>query len=183
MHSLTTVMNYTTICSQKFDVGSLAMGAIRHPLGLVVLRFIGVIRLHDRKAFHQNKIGHFIALSGYFILWLVSHWQYGTPTSLPWGISVADPAYRYHPVNVYRMILMVPLLVALYKLPIGVGKMASVGLIGYGSITLIISILQPKSAVVFNLSANQLTALLLVVVGMIILKQDPGPRRQNNSKI
>lgn len=113
-------------------------------------------------------------------VFLLSHWQYGTPTKLPWGISVQDPAYRYHPVNAYQMILMVPVLAVMYRCPIGNGKMASAAFIGYGSSSLLVSILQPKLPVMMNLSANQLIALFLVVVGVIMMNPAP-PRPQDDT--
>lgn len=43
---------------------------------------------------------------------LAGGWKYGVPTDLPWGVSLADPALRYHPLNAYEALLGLALLAA-----------------------------------------------------------------------
>lgn len=52
---------------------------------------------------------------GMLISWTITRllfWEYGTQTDLPWGISLNDPHYRYHPVNLYAG--LIGIVIAIY---------------------------------------------------------------------
>lgn len=102
------------------------------------------------------------------IVFLLSHWQYGTATALPWGISISDPAFRYHPVNVYKLILLAALAWSLRRLVAGQGKVAQHGLVGYGVVSLFVSLFEPKAAVLLELSKAQLIAVITVIAGLAV---------------
>lgn len=116
-----------------------------------------------------------VVISSVFI-YSLTHWQYGLQTTLPWGISISDPEYRYHPINVYQLLLMIPLVWYLFRLPIGQGKMASNGFIGYGIIILIVSLLKPKMSSWFNLSTYQWIAIFFVAIGFIVMRMNRNRR-------
>src|SRR5690606_29825303 len=40
-----------------------------------------------------------------FLLQSLFFWEYGKETQLPWGISLADPAIRYHPIHYYQFLV------------------------------------------------------------------------------
>ncbi|WP_080837467.1 prolipoprotein diacylglyceryl transferase family protein [Cohnella massiliensis] len=110
-----------------------------------------------------------IVLISSVMIYLVTHWQYGLRTMLPWGISISDPEYRYHPVNAYQLLLLLPLLWHIIKLSIGQGKMASHGFIGYGIISLFVSLLKPKSSIWLNLTMDQWIAIVVIIIGFIMM--------------
>jgi hypothetical protein len=101
----------------------------------------------------------------------MTHWQYGIETTIPWGISISDPVYRYHPINVYQLILLIPIIWMMFKLPIGKGRMASIGLTGYGMSLLFVSLLKPKLSAWLNLSVEQWLAICFIAAGFFVWKQ------------
>lgn len=109
-----------------------------------------------------------VVISSVFVF-SVTHWQYGLQTTLPWGISISDPEYRYHPINVYQVLFMIPLVWYLFRLPIGQGKMASNGFVGYGISILFVSLLKPKMSSWFNLSTDQWVAVVFITIGFIFM--------------
>ncbi|MBN2981800.1 prolipoprotein diacylglyceryl transferase family protein [Cohnella algarum] len=108
-----------------------------------------------------------IVLLGYAFVYSLSHWQYGNETTLPWAISLSDPTYQYHPVNVYQAILLVPLIGAALKFRIGEGKTAFFTLTGYGMSLLAISLLTPKLSALYGLSVEQWAAVLFIALGVL----------------
>lgn len=106
-------------------------------------------------------------------VYVITHWQYGLPTTLPWGISLSDPTFRYHPINVYQIILFIPLLWMMIRGQVGRGHIASIGFVGYGIASLGVSLLQNKSPVLLNLAAGQWIALGMIVIGLLAVRRQP----------
>ena len=95
-------------------------------------------------------------------------WQYGTPTALPWGISIENPDFKYHPVNVYRLLVTLPMFVWLWRNDrlLGTGKWMSNTLTYCGMGLMAVSFFQTKSVLVFGLSAEQTVYLSAMVAGI-----------------
>ncbi|WP_336788302.1 prolipoprotein diacylglyceryl transferase family protein [Paenibacillus sp. MMO-177] len=102
------------------------------------------------------------------LIYTLTHWQYGLQTTLPWGISISDPEYRYHPINAYQLMLIAPLIWYLFRLPIGQGKIASNWSLGFGVIILCLSLLKPKMSSWLNLSTDQWLAIVLIAIGFLV---------------
>ncbi len=101
-------------------------------------------------------------------IYSLTHWRYGTQTMMPWGISLSDSAYRYHPINVYQALLLGILIGRAYMKPYGIGKVAYTGIIGIGISTLAISLVMPKLASWYGLTASQWYSIILLGVGLWI---------------
>ncbi|OXS54957.1 hypothetical protein B1A99_24565 [Cohnella sp. CIP 111063] len=101
-------------------------------------------------------------------LYSITHWRYGTQTAMPWGISLSDSAYRYHPVNVYQALLMGIVIGRAYSKPYGMGKVAYTGFLGIGISTLAITLYMPKLASWYGLTAPQWYAIISLGIGLFI---------------
>jgi prolipoprotein diacylglyceryltransferase len=97
-------------------------------------------------------------------------WQYGNQTTLPWGISASDPNYRYHPINVYLLIIIVPALLRIWtsSYVLGQGRALCNFLIFYGLGWLAVSLFQPQEAVFLYLSIEQIVYILMAAAGAVI---------------
>ena len=98
-------------------------------------------------------------------------WQYGVPTNLPWGISIENPAFKYHPVNVYRIVVTVPLLIWLWKRKkedLGSGQPFADFMSFYGIGLLLVSFFETKTEWIFGMSAEQLLYFVMVILGSIL---------------
>jgi prolipoprotein diacylglyceryltransferase len=96
--------------------------------------------------------------------------QYGYPTTLVWGVSVQQPEYKYHPINMYFFIFDMLLFIFLWKFKrkeMGSGVIFTFFLIFYGIGRLLVSFLQPQSIDFLGLSVTQITYMLLMTIGMI----------------
>ncbi len=98
-------------------------------------------------------------------------WQYGAPTNLPWGISIENPAFQYHPVNVYRIMVTVPLLVWLWKRKqedLGSGQTFADFMSFYGIGLLLVSFFETKTKWILGMSTEQLVYFVMAVLGSIL---------------
>lgn len=95
-------------------------------------------------------------------------WQHGTPTTLPWGISIENPEYKYHPVNIYRLLITLPMLVWFWRYDrlLGTGQWLSNSLTYYGMGLMVVSFFSGKTEVLFGLSSDQVGLILLMLFGV-----------------
>jgi prolipoprotein diacylglyceryltransferase len=95
-------------------------------------------------------------------------WQYGSPTNLPWGISLTEPEYQYHPINIYLLLLSAPLILWLWRgtLKLGKGKIIQEFLMYYGIGLWVISLFKVRSEGMFILSGEQISYTVMVVLGI-----------------
>ncbi|MEF3313680.1 prolipoprotein diacylglyceryl transferase [Paenibacillus sp. GYB004] len=103
------------------------------------------------------------------IVYAAIDWNYGKPTSLPWGISLSDPEFRYHPVSVYTMLAaaFVALLLWMRRGQAGTGELYRAGSIYMGLGLLAVSFgAVPKPAVLL-LSSDQWWAIALAGIGIV----------------
>ncbi|CAM4398486.1 hypothetical protein L1N85_24250 [Paenibacillus alkaliterrae] len=120
----------------------------------------------DWKAAMDTIVMGLIASS---IVFLSTHWQYGLPTSMPWGISISNPDLRYHPTNVYKLLLLIPAAWRLNQIEFGQGKAGYSGLQGLGVIWLLISLFDPKLTFIFGLTKEQVLAVSGIFVGGMVM--------------
>lgn len=98
-------------------------------------------------------------------------WQYGNPTTLLWGITIQDPEYKYHPVNVYRLVLWIPLFLWLWKQnpqDLGKGKWFTHFLVYFGLSLLFVSFFEPTTKNFFFFSMKQAMYIAMVCGGVFI---------------
>lgn len=144
------------------------------PLG-VQLALAGAV-LYSIYTIWKRKIDWKVALDTIVMGWiassivfLITHWQYGLLTSLPWGISIANPDFRYHPTNIYKLLLLIPLVWQMRKMDFGQGKAGYSGLQGFGVVWLLISLFEPKLTFILGLSKEQILAVTSIFVGVIAM--------------
>lgn len=99
------------------------------------------------------------------------NWQYGLPTRLPWGISIANPNFKYHPIHLYMILLSAPLLIALWRKSkeIGQGKIFRTFSIVFGIGMMLVSLFKPQSPYLLGLSSEQLIYMSFLIAGSILL--------------
>jgi hypothetical protein len=97
-------------------------------------------------------------------------WQYGLSTNLPWGISIANPEFKYHPINVYTIIVTAPVFVWLWKHrgEIGSGRPFAEFITFLGIGLLLVSFFKPHTGVVLGMSQEQFLYFILVIMGNFI---------------
>lgn len=106
-----------------------------------------------------------LAVSVYNVL----GWRYGLQTQLPWGISVASPEYRYHPVNAYTILVLVPVLIWSLregKIAFGRGRVGPNALLFSGAGLLAVSFFQPVVDLYFGLSLLQWAYIAASIAGV-----------------
>ncbi|MEF3306698.1 hypothetical protein [Paenibacillus sp. GYB003] len=93
----------------------------------------------------------------------------GAATSLPWGLTVSDPEYRYHPVSAYSMIVaaVVAALLWMRRGAAGSGELARIASLYMGAGMLLVSFWDVPAPTYWLLSAFQWRALALAAVGII----------------
>lgn len=148
--------------------GSAADAGLAAAIGLLYVAAASLVRgitlraLADALAFGGAV---FLAVYG-----LAGGWAYGTLTGLPWGISLSDPALRYHPLNAYAALLgfalsVVPLAL---RTRMGGGKAAAVILPAMGAGLLVISLFARKAASFLLFTPVQWMGAGLLAVGLIL---------------
>lgn len=97
-------------------------------------------------------------------------WQYGAVTSLPWGISIESPQFKYHPINVYMLFITVPMLMYLWRQrsKVGSGDIVILFLTYFGAGLMLVSLFKPKTIFLLGLSGQQFAYLLMMAMGFII---------------
>jgi hypothetical protein len=118
----------------------------------------------------------FIDLTAYWLLisctiyWFIQR-DYGLPTTLSWGISYPDSIQKYHPITLYKALLLSTLLlytVFIKKLPFGKGRLASYLCIFAGVILLFISNFEFHSITYFGFAMVQWLYIGLMGLSVII---------------
>lgn len=94
-------------------------------------------------------------------------WEYGVSTNAPWGISLTDPSYQYHPVNVYMLLLSTALLIWLwrYSSTLGQGRIVQEFLMFYGIGLFVISYFKISEIYLLYFSLEQLAYVGMIVLG------------------
>ena len=96
---------------------------------------------------------------------LVGGARYGTVTTLPWGITLSDPAYAYHPIHLYELLLAL-LLLAIFlfgKIKPGSGRAGELSLQIGGAGLFAVSLLVPGGT-----AAHQWIMLAAAAIGLIL---------------
>lgn len=114
---------------------------------------------------------------GYLVLAAVQYFflpEYGTPTRLPWGMTVADPEYRYHPVHAYGFLLSAVLLGMLWRVRRQTGTLrpAAFFLTGYGAGIWLLSFFRTGASLWGILRPDQLLAMGMIAAGLHILLRE-----------
>ncbi|TMV45109.1 hypothetical protein FE783_30065 [Paenibacillus mesophilus] len=103
------------------------------------------------------------------IVYAAIDWKYGRATTLPWGLVLNDPEYRYHPVSAYTV--MVAAIVALFmwirRKSLGTGELFRVAAMYMGLGMLAVSFADVPQRSVMLLSAFQWQTLVLAGAGII----------------
>lgn len=97
-------------------------------------------------------------------------WRYGLPTSVPWGIGNGIGEERYHPVNVYMLLLTSFVAVRTWKLAAetGSGRLFRETAIVFGIGGLLISLFAARGETfLLYLSRSQLLYIALTLAGVI----------------
>lgn len=110
------------------------------------------------------SVGAIAAMFAY--VWFA--WTYGKETTVPWGIVLSDPDFRYHPVSVYKALVacVVGLLIAIRRAPAGSGEWFRIAATYTGIGLLLVSFWEIGNSVFWGLSSLQWQALMLTAVGM-----------------
>ena len=99
-------------------------------------------------------------------------WQYGSLTTLPWGISIENPDFKYHPINIYLVIVTLLMLGWLWKRDVsilGSGVLFFDFLTFYGMGLMMISIFKTQINIVYGISEEQFLYLLMMIIGRILM--------------
>jgi hypothetical protein len=112
------------------------------------------------------SLGLSVAIPVYSLL----SWEYGLPTSLPWGVSIENPDYKYHPVNVYLLMITAPIAARQWRMArqLGEGTLTTRFLIFYGMALMAVTFFQPKNEWIAGLSGEQLLFLIMSVIGVVL---------------
>ncbi|MCY9693412.1 prolipoprotein diacylglyceryl transferase family protein [Paenibacillus alginolyticus] len=105
------------------------------------------------------------------IVYNMLSWKYGSLTALPWGISIMDPNHKYHPVNVYLILVSLPIIIWLWRRPsslIGSGELFASFLSFFGIGLLVVSFFENQTMSVFVMSWKQLFYLVMVLCGIVL---------------
>ncbi|MCY9659428.1 prolipoprotein diacylglyceryl transferase [Paenibacillus chondroitinus] len=105
------------------------------------------------------------------IVYNMLSWQYGSLTALPWGISIMDPNHKYHPVNVYLILVSLPIIIWLWRRSvssIGSGELFANFLSFFGIGLLAVSFFENQTMSVFVMSWKQLFYLVMVLCGIVL---------------
>lgn len=121
------------------------------------------LSLEFSRAFDYLSLGFigFLLINNSFM------WKYGLRTTLPWGISIANNKFHYHPLNIYNLLVLAMIIawIVFKKLKIGSGFISSTILIIYGIGNMIISYLAPQHVLILGLSVQQFIDLILLGIG------------------
>lgn len=100
-------------------------------------------------------------------------WQYGKATEWPWGIAVGYSNYRYHPVNLYIVLILLPSYIWMWRKGgrLGSGKLFSHFLTFYGIALLAGSFFRVSDPLWAGLTAEQLLATGMALAGVLAFPQ------------
>lgn len=134
----------------------------------VVYMIISIRRLKVPALFVVDLLAIGIVTS--FLVYSLIGWQYGSATSLPWGISIESPQFKYHPINVYMLFITVPMFIDLWRQrsKVGSGNIVVLFLTYFGAGLMLVSLFKPKVIFLLGLSGQQIVYLLMMAAGFII---------------
>lgn len=94
-------------------------------------------------------------------------WQFGFRTTMPWGISIASPEMKYHPVNYYTAGMLILIYIGLWRKAFRIGErqIFRYFLMLYGAGQMLVSYYQPQTVEYLGVSGSQLFYLALIVIG------------------
>ena len=100
---------------------------------------------------------------------ILGGWTYGKPTDLPWAISLSDPAFRYHPTNVYALLaaLLIIVILAVRQIKPGDGQAGQLVFLVGGASYFAISLVAVEEVVGGLFTGMQWTGLVLIGLGLI----------------
>lgn len=108
----------------------------------------------------------------FFMVRSVLGWQYGRVTQLPWGISIENPEFAYHPINVYLLVISIPMFIWLWhriQSQLGSGKLLQNFLIYFGMGLMLVSFFKQTTDWLFGLSMEQVVYFAMMIIGFIYL--------------
>jgi prolipoprotein diacylglyceryltransferase len=96
--------------------------------------------------------------------------RYGAVTELPWGISLSDPAYAYHPIHLYELLLALVLILIyiLGKIKPNSGRAGERFFLIGGAGLLAISLVMSAERADLLLTSHQWFALSMCLFGLIL---------------
>jgi hypothetical protein len=113
--------------------------------------------------------------------------SYGLPTGMPWGITAEAPQIRYHPVNAYTALLLLPVVWRLWRSRslIGTGQLVEISLIGFGFARMLSTFFAVPSSVTAGLTSEQWSCIGLMLAGIFlrIYRERNEQQRSLNLKI
>jgi hypothetical protein len=120
-----------------------------------------------------RSIGDWAAL-GFIAATLIYNlvvWSLGSLTTLPWGISIEDPAYKYHPIFIYRILVALIMLYWIWrnKSNLGTGKWLQSTLTLYAMGLMIVTLFENKFNFFLGISVSQVVYLLMMLCGVGLL--------------
>lgn len=139
--------------------------------GVIASIFYLMVRNH-RSPINLVKLLDVAALSLLAVLFVKNMLvaEYGMDTSMPWGVSIEDPAYTYHPLNIYHAVWIGLLLFILWrlKLSFGEGKYFIYVLFFGGLGYMLISLCDARQNAILLLSNDQWIYLICMIVGLVL---------------
>lgn len=103
------------------------------------------------------------------IVYVMIDWRYGKPTAMPWGIVLNDPAYRYHPVSGYMLLVALAAAIRLWRgrASAGTGELFRYAALHMGIGLLAVSIWDAAEPSLLFLSGAQWRGLALAGIGIV----------------
>lgn len=104
------------------------------------------------------------------ILYSLFHSQFGTRTTMPWGMRIYDSKFLYHPIYIYEIIIAIFMLGWLWKQKdvLGSGKYISYFLIAEGIVHIFISLISEQIPFLLGLSLQQLFIFIVISTGIVL---------------
>jgi hypothetical protein len=101
------------------------------------------------------------------ILYSLFVFDYGVPTSMPWGISITTKDVSYHPLHFYHAILSIGVFLYLWRKPLNSNRLVYHFLLSYGIGSMIISFFDYANVAFLSLSPQQWGFALMMIVGAL----------------
>ncbi|MBJ6362535.1 prolipoprotein diacylglyceryl transferase family protein [Paenibacillus sp. GCM10012307] len=104
------------------------------------------------------------------LVYSLIRWQYGLATSLPWGISIENPQFKYHPINVYIVLVTVPLFIYIWRQQskVGSGDIFILFLTYFGLGMMLVSLFKAKTIFLLGLSGQQVVYVVMMAAGVVL---------------
>jgi prolipoprotein diacylglyceryltransferase len=109
----------------------------------------------------------FLPMVGLYYLVIL---DYGKITEVPWGISIGDPAIAYHPVHLYKAIVVFVLFLRLWTSPQPLGQLHvfKAFLCFYGIGLMAVSLFELQTVAWAGISRGQLLYLIMFITGTLL---------------